>query len=99
MSRQSSRFQAVNSGRGPRCAIDGQCFDAGGICNRGHGQGEIYSIPITVVEKTDVPEKVEVVCEPFANRCSLCGAFFDEDGDVCGGPARHIIGQKYSVRG
>ncbi len=42
-------------------------------------------------------EKISVVCEPFANRCNICGAFFGEGDDVCGGSGRHIIGRAYLV--
>jgi len=40
-------------------------------------------------------ESTMVTCEKFGNRCNICGSYFAELDDICGGG--HQIGEQYPV--
>ena len=42
-------------------------------------------------KKTEAEEREEITCEPFGNRCNICGTFFEDT--VCDG--HHEIGKTY----
>ncbi len=89
-----------NEGFGNRCVICGSHFDAGGICNYGHQQGQTYYYPPDEKPKPKETAAVKTVatkmvtCGVFNScRCTICGGFFGDGDDICA--SGHWIGQQY----
>ncbi|MFP4515089.1 MAG: hypothetical protein ACLFNO_03755 [Parcubacteria group bacterium] len=77
--------------------ICGHFFDQDGVCANGHFQDEEYFISGNLQsekKKENSSLKKEGTCQPFANRCNICGTYIPEGDNVC--EHGHVIGVTYS---
>lgn len=93
--------ELVNEGFGNRCDVCGKHFNKKGFCNNGHIKNVTYYysphkdiLPISVDSlPTESTNKMVTCSIYYGNRCSICGAFFGDNDDICAN--KHQIGQQY----